>query len=70
MNDSEFRGWIAIGAFFCGTGVVGLLLSKYAEGAFALLVFVPLTTYLITLFIRRRRAEQGRGRNDRRGDRG
>jgi hypothetical protein len=69
VKDSEFRGWIAIGLFFCGAGAVGLLLGKYAEGAFSLLVFVPLTTYLVTLFISRRRGEQANTRSDRRGSR-
>jgi hypothetical protein len=58
MTNSAFRGWIAIGVFFCVAGVVGLLLGKYSEGAFALLIFVPVTIYLVSLLRRQRRAER------------
>jgi hypothetical protein len=58
MTNGNFRAWIAIGVFFCVAGVVGLLLGKYAEGAFALLIFVPVTIYLVLLLSRQRRAER------------
>ena len=61
MTNSELRGSIAIGVFFCVAGVMGLLLGKYAEGAFALLIFVPVTIYLVSLLTRQRRAERRQG---------
>jgi Flp pilus assembly protein TadB len=61
MTNSAFQGWIAIGVFFCVAGVVGLLLGKYSEGAFALLIFVPVTIYLVLLLTRQRRAERRQG---------
>ena len=37
------------------------MLGKYSEGAFALLIFVPVTIYLVLLLTRQRRAERRQG---------